>query len=276
MLRTLAFAALLLAAPSLAQSPRPPAPPEGARAVYGRAGWSVDAATGCWIWNASPQPNETVTWSGACDATGRATGRGVLEWRYEGKVSRYEGEMRDGQAHGHGAYAHAGGERYQGEFRHDLYHGQGALSFTDGRRYEGGFRFGRFDGDGVMAYPDGNRYQGQWRDGQFHGQGRYAWANGNAYEGAFRYGKIEGEGVMTYRNGDRYQGQWTAGLYHGRGRFSWADGDWYEGTFRYGRPDGQGRARVEGTDLNGRWLDGCYRGAGDRRVALMRSIEECR
>ena len=33
------------------------------------------------VWNANPQSNETVTWSGAC-VDGKARGRGAQVWRH--------------------------------------------------------------------------------------------------------------------------------------------------------------------------------------------------
>ncbi len=35
----------------------------------------------CSVWNAHPNPIETVTWSGAC-GDGKAQGRGTQVWRY--------------------------------------------------------------------------------------------------------------------------------------------------------------------------------------------------
>ncbi len=64
------------------------------------SGWWADARTGCRVWNEVPQPGEAVTWSGACGPDGIATGYGIEEFRYDGKVSRYEGEVRDGKKYG--------------------------------------------------------------------------------------------------------------------------------------------------------------------------------
>jgi hypothetical protein len=82
-----ALIALLLASgPALAQTqppaqPRPAPPPAESRAEPGRPGWKVDARNGCWVWNADPQPGETVTWSGRCPR-GPAQGQGRGEWRW--------------------------------------------------------------------------------------------------------------------------------------------------------------------------------------------------
>src|SRR5689334_2869249 len=96
-------ALLILAAssidPTLAQT-RPAPPTDEQLARPNHPGWSVDERTGCWIWNQSPQPGETVTWSGACSGDGRGLGPGIVEWNVDGKVSRYEGDYLDGKEHG--------------------------------------------------------------------------------------------------------------------------------------------------------------------------------
>ncbi len=66
------------------------------------AEWIKDERTGCAVWKQDPRPNESVTWSGACEG-GRASGDGVLQWYKEGKpIGRYEGEYHDGKRHGRG------------------------------------------------------------------------------------------------------------------------------------------------------------------------------
>src|SRR5262249_18463153 len=102
--------ALAIALPTFATAQAPPAPPPVLeRAAPGRPGWLVDARTGCWVWNGDPRPSDSVAWSGGCGPDGRATGRGVEEWRDGDKVSRYEGEVQDGKAQGRGVYTFANG-----------------------------------------------------------------------------------------------------------------------------------------------------------------------
>ncbi len=66
----------------------------------------------CSVWNAHPNPSETVTWSGAC-VNGKAQGRGAQVWRYsedgEWKTEKYTGEMKDGKKHGRGVLVGANG-----------------------------------------------------------------------------------------------------------------------------------------------------------------------
>src|SRR5262245_61361564 len=116
MIRAVLALALVVGGPAaaIAQS-RPPAPAPDMIAAPGKAGWVVDSRKGCWLWNADPQPNETVTWSGACGPDGRATGKGTAEWFLDGKPDgRYEGELRDGKLHGRGVYTWTTGNVYDG------------------------------------------------------------------------------------------------------------------------------------------------------------------
>jgi hypothetical protein len=160
-----AWLALLLSGGLAWGQARPAPPPADQAAAPNRPGWSVDARGGCWLWNPNPQPGESVTWSGACDAIGRATGAGVVEWRLGDKIDRGEGEFREGKRHGHAAFTFANGNRYVGEFRDDKFDGRGVLTFAGGARYEGEWREGRPNGQGVYRRPDGNRFVGAWRDG---------------------------------------------------------------------------------------------------------------
>lgn len=69
--------------------------------------WISDSSSGCKVWNANPQPNETVTWSGGCNSNQQAQGQGVLTWREGSTTSeRYEGEMNNGKPHGFGVQTH--------------------------------------------------------------------------------------------------------------------------------------------------------------------------
>jgi hypothetical protein len=133
----------------------------------GRAAWLVEARAGCWLWHPDPDPEQAVTWSGACDTNGRATGPGIVEWRVGNRVDRGDVEYRDGKRNGRGVYTFANGNRYEGDFRDDQFEGHGVLILAVGARYEGEWRNGRPNGLGVYWRVDGSRYVGQWRDGCF-------------------------------------------------------------------------------------------------------------
>lgn len=105
----------------------PPSPP----------GWIADARTGCKVWNAGPQPGESVQWSGNCVA-GLATGTGTLHWFKDGKPGgRYEGQYRAGKQNGRGTFYFASGNRYEGDWRDGKPDGQGTKTNTDGQVYSG-------------------------------------------------------------------------------------------------------------------------------------------
>ena len=156
-----------------------------ALAEHGR--WQqVENNPSCSVWNAYPNPSETVTWSGAC-VDGKVQGRGVAVWA---NGDRYEGEYRDGKRHGRGVYVTANGGRYEGEFRD-----------------------GKFHGRGVMVGASGDRYEGDWKDGKEHGRGVLVFANGDRYEGDFRDDKANGSGTYLTRYGHSFSGYWTNGCF---------------------------------------------------------------
>jgi hypothetical protein len=119
-------------------------------------GWTADARTGCRVVNPHPQPDETVTWSGACK-NGFAEGQGLLQW-FQSKrpFERYEGEMLGGQMDGHGT-----------------------LITGNGGRYVGGFHNGKADGFGEWTSARGNA-SGLWTNGCFNSGGVRAWVGGDS------------------------------------------------------------------------------------------------
>jgi hypothetical protein len=192
---TLVALTLVITVPILAEAQsRPPALPMDALASPGHPGWLVDDRTGCWVWDPFPDPNDTVAWSGGCGPDARAAGHGVVEWRSDGKVDHYEGDVLDGKLTGHGIYTSNDGSRYEGELRENKLHGHGALNYSNGNRYEGEFRDNRYDGTGVFSNANGDYYKGDWRDGRANGYGE-SWTNGVTYQGNWADG--------CYRDGKR-------------------------------------------------------------------------
>lgn len=84
-----------------------------------------------------------------------------LEWqsiRYRDGTT-YEGLAKDGRNHERGVLVHPNGDRYEGEFRENQYWGFGAYVWTSkGAIYRGQFKEGRIKGCGVRAFrqPDGS------------------------------------------------------------------------------------------------------------------------
>jgi hypothetical protein len=97
----------------------------------------ITTKEGCRVWDPSPEPNETASWSGACN-DGVAGGNGVLQWYENGKPSEhYEGEMLDGRYDGHGVMTWANGDHYDGGFKDGSKHGHGVYTWASGFHYEG-------------------------------------------------------------------------------------------------------------------------------------------
>ena len=105
--------------------------------------WLTTRNQPCKVWDATPEPGQTVTWSGGC-AEGKASGKGRQVWRGREGVSIYEGEMHAGKSHGYGTQKWASGSRYEGEWRHDKAHGYGKYTYRDGRVFEGRWSNGCF------------------------------------------------------------------------------------------------------------------------------------
>jgi hypothetical protein len=271
----LALALLAVTLPTLASAQdRPASPPFVLRAAPGRPGWSVDAGTGCWVWNSDPRPNDTVSWTGACGSDGRASGQGVEEWKNDGHVSRFEGEVRDGKAHGRGVYTFANGDMYDGEFRDDKRHGRGVFMWVNGDRYEGEFRDNRLEGRGIFTNTGGSRYDGEWRDGERNGVGVLTYADGGRYGGEWRNGEKHGRGVQIWPDGSHYTGEWRDDQRSGRGVQIWPNGSRYEGEWRAGRPDGFGLAWINGIAIAGTWVAGCFH-EDEHRATIERNPAEC-
>lgn len=261
------FSVLVVGAsvPAAAQSPE---------ARPGRPGWSR-AASGCHVWNPDPQPGATVIWAGACE-NGRASGPGKLSWRYDGTTDHYEGEMRDGKAHGRGIVVTADGGRYDGEWREGNEHGRGTWAGANGDRYDGEWRDGKPHGRGTWTWASGDRYDGEWRDDERHGRGTFVRANGDRYDGEYRDSQQHGRGTHVWANGDRYDGEVSNGKPQGRGTWTAADGNRYDGEWREGLADGIGAFRFAGSDetYSGLWRRGCFRD-GDRRASFGVPLSNC-
>ena len=109
-------------------------------------GWAIVANQACQYWFGwSPEPDYTVTWSGAC-VDGKISGEGRLVYEYIG------GPFRGGG----GKHAYEGGMRA-------------------GKEHEQGTRTEFYNNKGWFK-----RYEGTWRDGDFHGRGTFYYRNGRS------------------------------------------------------------------------------------------------
>jgi hypothetical protein len=130
--------------------------------------WIKDQ-NGCKIANPSPQPVETVTWSGACKE-GFAEGQGLMQWYEDGKP----------------------GVRYDGSLARGAPSGQGKLTMPDGSTYEGGWLDGKQNGRGKLSAPGGLGYEGEWKNGVPDGHGVMRGASGDTLEGVWKGGRYVG------------------------------------------------------------------------------------
>jgi hypothetical protein len=180
------------------------------------ARWRQTLNKDCLVWDALPQPDETVTWSGAC-VDGKASGHGTEVFRYrdEGvwKEERYVGEMQGGKLNGRGTLTYDNGDRYEGDFVEAKRVGHGTYTHANGDRYEGDFRDDRRTGRGMFTYHDGGRYEGDFVDGHFQGSGAFTYADGSRYEGEFRGGIPNGYGTYKASSGEMLTGNWSNGCF---------------------------------------------------------------
>ncbi len=151
----------------------PPFAAVGDAAPQGRWQDPVDKAD-CQVWNAMPQKEETVTWSGGC-RDGKAEGPGKMVWHYTDSGMRKQ-------------------ESYEGTVRAGLLHGQGIYLWADGARYEGGWKDGKLHGQGEIFYANGNGYRGAWQDDEMHGQGTFLFDDGDECDGTWRRDRLVGLG----------------------------------------------------------------------------------
>lgn len=219
-------------------------------AVPLRGAWA-DAArwqpttTGCLVWNALPQADESFEWSGPC-VDGMATGQGTEVDRFRDSrgwhVERYVGGMREGKRDGVGTQYYENGDRFDGQFRSNERVGRGVYAYANGDRYEGDFLRDRITGRGSFTYQSGARYDGDFHDGRFDGQGTFVFADGSRYDGDFEDGLPNGQGTLRSPTGEVVSGHWSNGCLRDGERVA-AAGTSSEkcGFMKLGRSVGQGQ-----------------------------------
>ena len=103
-------------------------------------------------------------------------------------LSRYTGEFKNCEKHGHGIYQYSDGRRYGGAWKNNLREGKGIYSSAnDGSIYDGNWEKGKMNGYGHFTYsPMGSEYCGNWKDGLKHGQGKFVFPDGRICEGEWK------------------------------------------------------------------------------------------
>lgn len=176
--------------------------------------WVRSTDGGCLVWDPLPQPEEVITWSGAC-VDGKASGPGteVSQYRVDAvqKEERYTGDMQAGRPHGYGTLVYDNGDRYEGQFVRSRRAGLGVYTHANGDRYEGEFREDRRTGRGTFTYHQGGQFEGDFVNGLFDGVGRFTFPDGARYDGHFKHGMANGTGALTDAAGAALSGRWVSG-----------------------------------------------------------------
>jgi len=113
--------------------------------------WVLDTEVGCRLGDWHPDPNDRVTWSGACEG-GSKQGQGVAQWYEHGQaIDRFEGTFRNGKREGFGRYVWAPGVSYVGLYANDVPDGVGTATLL-GENFSGTWKNGCLaDGGRVVA-----------------------------------------------------------------------------------------------------------------------------
>jgi hypothetical protein len=128
--------------------------------------WTHTQKPNCDVWNESPQPKETVTWTGSC-RDGRAQGQGIETWYSDGKMtSIHTGLLTDGK----------GGEGYT------------TIKDVNGSSYDGNLKASAPDGPGTLKDPEGNVLRGQWKSGNLV-DGDFISAKGETHKAVVGFGR---------------------------------------------------------------------------------------
>mmetsp|Transcript_8166 Transcript_8166/g.14817 ORF Transcript_8166/g.14817 Transcript_8166/m.14817 type:complete len:454 (+) Transcript_8166:298-1659(+) len=124
---------------------------------------------------------------------------------------------------------------YDGDWKQGNMEGGGAYKFADGMQYEGSFLDNRPHGVGKATYSSGTTYEGEWMNGYLHGEGTCTYQVGTVYSGIWDRGYRHGHGKLTFKTGSYYEGDFVRGRFEGRGTYYSKDtGITYVGSFSNG------------------------------------------
>jgi hypothetical protein len=92
---------------------------------------------------------------------------------------------------GEGEIVYYQGSKYKGEWKYGNKHGHGALMSPDGSiNYIGQWYYGKKHGHGTSVNSFGFKYVGQWRNDKMHGHGILTAPDGFVlYEGTWKFSK---------------------------------------------------------------------------------------
>jgi hypothetical protein len=95
---------------------------------------------------------------------------GVHAIRYD-DGTRFEGEIKNGKANGHGVMTWLDGDQYDGNWKNGDKTGRGVMKWNNGDHYVGDFQANLANGHGVMVLANGDSCDGEWRDSKLVGTG---------------------------------------------------------------------------------------------------------
>jgi hypothetical protein len=215
--------------------------------------------------------------------------------------SKYIGEWKNNQPHGHGTYTHISGQIYIGNWNDGKRNGRGTTIFTNGNKHVGNYSKNMRNGQGIYTYTNGSYHLGEYLDNKRHGQGAFTWADGRKWIGAWKNSKLNGYavtysadgsvnqrgtfkdskfiqaqqlpacplsaykhkcfGVTDFTKGDTYTGEFYDNKMHGFGTYIYGSGEKYIGDFKDGQPNGFGARTFS---ANSKW-------AGDKHFGEVKN-----
>jgi hypothetical protein len=195
----------------------------------------------------------------------------------------YEGEFKNCQHHGEGAYYYGTGEYHKGNFKESKFHGVGyhyyekqnitwVGEFDNDKKIKGLYVDGELcqyeekavkieekDVNTWYAIEDGKaRYKGEWKNELPNGKGIKHFYKSDSYiEGSFVDSFAEGYGKQIFeqtweKTVPYYEGEFKRNQWHGKGEYHYGDGCYYKGEWKDSKFHGQGAAYS--ARLNRTWV----------------------
>ena len=103
------------------------------------------------------------------------------------------------------------GTVFEGEYKDGKAHGHGKETCCDGRVFEGAYKDGKWNGHGKATHPNGRVFEGEYKDGKAHGPGKETYPDGRVFVGEYKDGKPNGHGKITYPDGRVIEGEYKDG-----------------------------------------------------------------
>ena len=173
---------------------------------------TVSDRDGCYVWKPDPAPDETVTWSGACQG-GRASGAGIetstyRNWNDQRETRSLEGTYVDGLRNGHWV-SHWDGGSAEGSYVDGKMNGHWVWRWLDGHVWEGPYVDGKMNGRWVERTAAGHVSEGPRVDGKRNGHWVERSADGEVWEGPFVDDERNGKWIARYPDGRCVTYEWS-------------------------------------------------------------------